>query len=169
MEVPASTPMLRRSRHSPAELADDRRAVSSRFATSSKSCRGCHAFTVPVRRLRGGGRAPGGAGALGRHRLCAGFPNQTLTHDDAEIWSYKRQSTPSGGLTVSTPLSVVPGFSQSANIGAPIGTCSMQVRFVQGKVVEVAYAGDTDVAGIRHAYCAPLISNCLSYRPVQGH
>jgi len=102
-------------------------------------------------------------------RMCAGFPNQTLTHDDAEIWSYKRQSTPSGGLTVSTPLSVVPGFSQSANIGAPVGTCSMQVRFVHGKVVEVAYAGDTDVAGIRHAYCAPLISNCLSYRPAQGH
>lgn len=96
--------------------------------------------------------------------MCAGFPNETAKHDDVEIWSYKRQSTPSGGLTVSTPLSVLPGFSQSANIGAPIGTCSMQVRFQNGRVAEVAYAGDTDVAGIRHAYCAPLISNCVSYR-----
>jgi hypothetical protein len=66
---------------------------------------------------------------------------------------------------VTSPLSTVPGLSQSVNIGAPSGTCSMQVRFVDGKVVEVAYVGDTDIAGIPHAYCAPLIRNCIAYRP----
>lgn len=41
----------------------------------------------------------------------------------------------------------------------------MQVRFANGRVVEVAYSGDTDMAGFQHAYCASLIKNCARYSP----
>ncbi len=98
-------------------------------------------------------------------RMCAGFPTQTLTQGDTEYWSYKSQTAQAGGIAVSTPLTVVPGLSQTSNLTAPSGNCSMQVRFEQGHVAEIAYSGDTDLAGIQHAYCAPVIKNCIGYTP----
>ena len=98
-------------------------------------------------------------------RMCAGFPTQTYKDGATEFWSYKGDASSGGGIAVSTPLAVVPGLSQTTNVAAPSGSCSMQVRFVQGRVAEIAYSGDTDMAGVAHAFCAPLIRNCLSYKP----
>ena len=98
-------------------------------------------------------------------RMCAGFPNQTYSEGNTTFWSYKVQAAAAGGIAVSTPLSVVPGLSQTTSLGTPSGSCSMQVRFVNGRVEEIAYSGDSDMAGIANAYCAPLIKSCLAYQP----
>ncbi len=98
-------------------------------------------------------------------RMCAGFPNQTYSEGNTTFWSYKVQAAAAGGIAVSTPLAVVPGLSQTTSLGTPSGSCSMQVRFVNGRVAEIAYSGDSDMAGIANAYCAPLIKSCLAYQP----
>jgi hypothetical protein len=123
-------------------------------------CMGCAAEEARI-------AARGKSAVLGftpdQMRMCAGFPGQVVAGQGVEIWSYKRDAPQSGGIAVSSPLSVVPGLSQTLSVGAPSSTCSMQVRFREGKVIEVAYAGDTRVAGISHANCAPLIASCIDY------
>ena len=126
------------------------------------SCAGCAAEEA---RLAARGKADVLGFSANEMRMCAGFPNQTQQADGADIWSYKRQASQNGGLTVTSPLSAVPGLSQSATIGASTAYCSMQVRFVDGKVVEVAYTGDDGLNRLTaNANCAPLISGCLGYK-----
>ncbi|MGV6875288.1 hypothetical protein ACUSIJ_21665 [Pseudochelatococcus sp. B33] len=101
-------------------------------------------------------------------RMCAGLPNKTVTDDGDEIWSYER--VVSGGTAISLPTlptnfaipMSIPGphFSQSN-----ISYCHAQVRFVQGRVVEVAYAGATDILNARDAACGQVVRGCIGYRP----
>ncbi|MBJ3777255.1 hypothetical protein [Acuticoccus mangrovi] len=101
-------------------------------------------------------------------RMCAGFPTKTLSDDKGEIWSYERVIT--GGRSIAlptvpipTPTSIMlPGPQFSQGSGA---YCHAQVRFKKDHVVEVAYAGATDMMGASDAACGQIVQGCIGYRP----
>jgi len=89
-------------------------------------------------------------------RMCAGHPAATAPVEHGEIWMYEHGASQIGpGLTA---LPVPYGIS----ISEPSGRyCRVQLRFVDNRVVEVAYAGATDIWGARDAACAPIIRTCI--------
>ena len=44
------------------------------------------------------------------------------------------------------------------------GYCRVQLRFTRGRVVEVSYAGATEIMGEDDAVCVPIVRNCIDYR-----
>lgn len=94
-------------------------------------------------------------------RMCAGLPQRTWGDAGGAIWSYELDSKQTGGLTITSPIS--PLSSGGLSLGGNSGNCRMQVRFVEGKVVEVAFAGDMDIGPARNAVCAPIVRGCLRY------
>lgn len=96
-------------------------------------------------------------------RMCAGLPTGTTSDPRGDIWMYEHGGTTPGGL--SAPGVPVPMPWGVGVIGISTdGYCRAQVRFVNGRVAEVAYAGATDIGAARNAFCAPIIRSCLSYK-----
>ncbi|WP_075215404.1 hypothetical protein [Mongoliimonas terrestris] len=93
-------------------------------------------------------------------RMCAGFPDRTSTEDGVTVWSYE-QETKGNGLTVSTP--VLFGAANTAVNMSSGGSCRVQVRFKDGRVDRVAYAGDNDGPRGRDSLCTPVIDDCITY------
>lgn len=99
-------------------------------------------------------------------RMCAGLPNKTISDDGNEIWSYERAVAGGASISLPTlptnfaiPLAIPgPSFSQSN-----VSYCHAQVRFVEGRVVEVAYAGATDILNARDAACGQVVKGCIGY------
>jgi hypothetical protein len=97
-------------------------------------------------------------------RMCAGFPSRTVDIQSGQIWTYER-TVNSGGLNVSVPtfgLGTVPVPGGSVNVASG-GYCNTQVRFTNGKVVEIAYAGDNDLPRRRNALCTSIVDECVIY------
>lgn len=93
-------------------------------------------------------------------RMCAGFPDRTSTEDGVTVWSYEQESK-GNGLTVSTP--VLFGAANTAVNMSSAGSCRVQVRFKDGRVDRVAYAGDNDGPRGRDSLCTPVIDDCIGY------
>lgn len=91
-------------------------------------------------------------------RMCAGFPNNSGSFNGEDIWMYEHGAAPSG---IFTPNYNLPWGGQIGNTSS--GYCRVQLRFVRGKVAEVAYAGQTEILGSTDAACAPIVKACIGY------
>ncbi|MBS7543946.1 hypothetical protein [Ancylobacter oerskovii] len=94
-------------------------------------------------------------------RMCAGFPTKTVTADGSEIWSYEGGFAGGSGSVSLPEINGISGPQMSRNGAA---YCHAQLRFEQDHVVEVAFAGGTDILGARDAACGPIVKGCIDYR-----
>jgi hypothetical protein len=93
-------------------------------------------------------------------RMCAGLPTGTAKDGAGEIWMYEHAASAPGGITPPA-FTLPPGL----NIGgqAPTGYCRVQLRFVNGKVAQVQYAGATDIGDAEDAVCGEIVRTCVRY------
>jgi hypothetical protein len=93
-------------------------------------------------------------------RMCAGLPTGTAKDGTAEIWMYEHAASAPGGVAAPT-FTIPPGL----NIGGqPLtGYCRVQLRFVDGKVAQVQYAGATDIGDAQDAVCGQIVRTCLRH------
>jgi hypothetical protein len=97
-------------------------------------------------------------------RMCAGFPSRTVDIESGQIWTYERAIN-RGGLNVALPtvgVGALPGLGASLNV-APGGYCNAQVRFTNGRVVDIVFAGDNDLPQRRNALCTTVVYECVAY------
>ncbi|RVB59953.1 hypothetical protein EN895_26925, partial [Mesorhizobium sp. M7A.F.Ca.CA.002.03.2.1] len=81
-----------------------------------------------------------------------------------EIWAYKRIGQ-RGDLSIVVPtlaVGAIPAVGGSVNV-APGGYCDTQIRMVDGRVAEVAYAGDNNLPNRRDALCVSTVDACVTY------
>lgn len=94
-------------------------------------------------------------------QMCAGFPNHSRpAGPGSEIWSYELRPRNQGGISVGAPVFGL--FTGSVSL-SEAGTCKMQVRLVDGRVREVAFAGDKSRPQGHDLACAPLVEGCYDY------
>ncbi|MER9136574.1 hypothetical protein NKI20_09740 [Mesorhizobium sp. M0830] len=98
-------------------------------------------------------------------RMCAGFPTATADAGrSGQIWTYKR-IVQRGNLSIVVPtlaVGAIPAVGGSVNV-APGGYCDTQIRMVDGRVAEVAYAGDNNLPNRRDALCVSTVDACVAY------
>ncbi|WP_146010241.1 hypothetical protein [Acidimangrovimonas sediminis] len=98
-------------------------------------------------------------------RMCAGFPSATVdVGAQGTIWTYTKTTT-RGGVSVSLPsveAGPLEGTAGSVSLAGG-ANCSMQVRFINGKVVQVAFSGDNNGRTLLDKYCAPVVDSCDRY------
>jgi hypothetical protein len=98
-------------------------------------------------------------------RMCAGFPTMGATVSNTEkIWTYQR-SYSRGNLNVGvTSLAVgpMPGVTTATGMGAE-GFCNTQVRFVNGHVAQIEFAGDNNTPTRINGLCVSTIDACVAY------
>jgi hypothetical protein len=103
-------------------------------------------------------------------RMCAGFPTSGARISESEkIWTYQR-SYARGNLNVgvtSLALGPVPGVSGGTGIGAE-GFCNTQVRFVNGHVAQVEFAGDNNTATRINGLCVSTVDGCVVFSEKKG-
>lgn len=98
-------------------------------------------------------------------RMCAGFPTQIADMGERGlIWSYQR-ATPRGNVSVSIPTVATGSLGAgSGALGLPSsGSCSAQMRFSEGRVVQVEYSGDNNSPSRLNSLCASLVDSCVVY------
>lgn len=93
--------------------------------------------------------------------MCAGFPNRKQVDGDNEIWSYESSENPGGASISTTPLFF--GLANASINYSPGGSCKVQMRFVDGKLQRVAYAGNNDSSTGRDTMCTPVVDDCVNY------
>jgi hypothetical protein len=98
-------------------------------------------------------------------RMCAGFPTATAdVGGSGQIWTYKRV-VQRGNLSIAVPtmaVGAIPAVGGSVNV-APGGYCDTQIRMANGRVAEVAYAGDNNLPNRRDALCVSTVDACVAY------
>ncbi|RWP72294.1 MAG: hypothetical protein EOR09_21710 [Mesorhizobium sp.] len=98
-------------------------------------------------------------------RMCAGFPSATAdAGGSGQIWTYQR-TVQRGNLNVVIPTlaaGAIPTVGGSLNVN-PGGYCNTQLRMVDGRVAEVAYAGDNNTPNNRDALCVSTVDACVAY------
>jgi hypothetical protein len=98
-------------------------------------------------------------------RMCAGFPTSGVKISDAEkIWTYQRnyaRGNVNVGVT-SLALGPMPGVTGATGVGAE-GFCNTQVRFVDGHVAQVEFAGDNNTLRRINGLCVSTIDACVAY------
>lgn len=97
-------------------------------------------------------------------RMCAGFPTATADAGGSQIWTYQR-TVQRGNLNVVIPtlaVGAIPTVGGSLNVD-PGGYCNTQIRMVDGRVAEVAYAGDNNTPNHRDALCVSTVDGCVAY------
>ncbi|MDF3213361.1 hypothetical protein EN962_09625 [Mesorhizobium sp. M7A.F.Ca.CA.001.09.2.1] len=103
-------------------------------------------------------------------RMCAGFPTATAdAGQSGQIWTYKR-IVQRGNLSIVVPtlaVGAIPAVGGSVNV-APGGYCDTQIRMVDGRVAEVAYAGDNNLPNRRDALCVSTVDACVTYARQHG-
>jgi hypothetical protein len=103
-------------------------------------------------------------------RMCAGFPTYGAAITPTEkIWTYQRtynRDNLSVGVS-SLALGPMPGVTGATGVGAP-GFCNTQVRFVDGKVTQVEFAGDNNTARRINGLCVSTIDRCVVYAQSRG-
>ncbi|MDH2325528.1 hypothetical protein QCN27_01470 [Cereibacter sp. SYSU M97828] len=98
-------------------------------------------------------------------RMCAGFPAaQESEGVRGKIWTW-RNSTDQGNLNISLPnVATGPLQGSAGAIGlSSSGTCHLQVRFEEGRVVQVEVAGDNNTKRSINATCVPMVDSCVAY------
>ena len=98
-------------------------------------------------------------------RMCAGFPtNGVALSDNEKIWTYQRtysRGSVNVGVT-SLALGPMPGMSTTTGVGTD-GFCNTQIRFVDGKVSQVEFAGDNNTVRHINGLCVSTIDRCVVY------
>ena len=98
-------------------------------------------------------------------RMCAGFPSATAdAGGSSQIWTYQR-TVQRGNLNVVIPtlaVGAIPTVGGSLNVN-PGGYCNTQIRMVDGRVAEVAYAGDNNLPNHRDGLCVSTVDACVAY------
>jgi len=98
-------------------------------------------------------------------RMCAGFPTLGVKVSDTEkIWTYQRnyaRGNVNVGVT-SLALGPMPGVTGATGVGAE-GFCNTQVRFVNGRVAQVEFAGDNNTVRRINGLCVSTIDACVVY------
>ena len=104
-------------------------------------------------------------------RMCAGFPSATAdVGSSGQIWTYQR-TVQRGNLSIAVPtmaVGAIPAVGGSVNV-APGGYCNTQIRMVNGRVAEVAYAGDNNQPNSRDALCVSTVDACVAYARQHRH
>ena len=98
-------------------------------------------------------------------RMCAGFPTMgTMVGETEKIWTYQRiysRGTVSVGAST-LALGPTPGLTGTTGLGTP-GFCYTQIRFVDGRVTEIEFAGDNNTATAVNGLCVSTIDRCVVY------
>ncbi|WP_027169141.1 hypothetical protein [Mesorhizobium sp. WSM3224] len=104
-------------------------------------------------------------------RMCAGFPTATAdVGSSGQIWTYQR-TVQRGNLNIVVPtlgLGAIPAVGGSVNV-APGGYCNTQIRMLNGRVAEIAYAGDNNLPNSRNALCVSTVDACVAYSRQRRH
>ncbi|WP_165779707.1 hypothetical protein [Mesorhizobium sanjuanii] len=104
-------------------------------------------------------------------RMCAGFPTATAgAGHSSQIWTYQRV-VQRGNLSIVVPtlaVGAIPAVGGSVNV-APGGYCNTQIRMVDGRVAEVAYAGDNNLPNSVDALCVSTVDACVAYARQRDH
>lgn len=98
-------------------------------------------------------------------RMCAGFPTMgTMVGDTEKIWTYQRiysRGTISVGAST-VALGPTPGLTGTTGLGTP-GFCYTQIRFKDGHVTEIEFAGDNNTPTAINGLCVSTIDRCVVY------
>jgi len=98
-------------------------------------------------------------------RMCAGFPTMgTMIGDTEKIWTYQR-IYPRGTLSVGASTLAVgptPGITGTTGMGTS-GFCYTQIRFVDGHVKEIEFAGDNNTPTAVNGLCVSTVDRCVVY------
>lgn len=98
-------------------------------------------------------------------RMCAGFPTMGAQVTETEkIWTYQRiyaRGTLSVGAST-LAIGPTPGVTGTTGMGTP-GFCYTQIRFVNGHVTEVEFAGDNNTPTAINGLCVSTIDRCVVY------
>lgn len=98
-------------------------------------------------------------------RMCAGFPTMgTMIGATEKIWTYQR-IYPRGTISVGAStlaLGPTPGLTGSTGMGTP-GFCYTQIRFIDGHVSEIEFAGDNNTATSINGLCVSTVDRCVVY------
>ena len=98
-------------------------------------------------------------------RMCAGFPTTgTMVGDTEKIWTYQRtysRGTISVGAST-VALGPTPGLTGTTGLGTP-GFCYTQIRFRDGHVTEIEFAGDNNTPTAINGLCVSTIDRCVVY------
>jgi len=97
-------------------------------------------------------------------RMCAGLATKVEKDRSGDIWMYEHGTSSPGGFASPTLVAPIVGGVQ---LNQPNGYCRVQLRFVNNRVAEVQYAGETDIMGARDAACAQMVRTCLEQRERQ--
>jgi hypothetical protein len=88
--------------------------------------------------------------------MCAGLPTKSEQINPAtELRSYERNESTNAGLNITFPV-----IGGGMNFGNG-GYCHATFKLVNGQVTALRYAGDTTVAGMSDAVCAPIVRTCV--------
>ena len=88
---------------------------------------------------------------------CAGPPDKTTRlNARTELLTYINKPSATGGLTVQLPLSL-----GGVSLGGSGTYCSASLRLVDGRVSELHYTGDDDMAVGTDGVCAALVRGCM--------
>lgn len=98
-------------------------------------------------------------------RMCAGFPTMgTMVGETEKIWTYQRiysRGTVSVGAST-VAIGPTPGLTGTTGLGTP-GFCYTQIRFANGHVTEVEFAGDNNTPTAINGLCVSTIDRCVVY------
>jgi hypothetical protein len=98
-------------------------------------------------------------------RMCAGFPTMgTMIGETEKIWTYQRVY-PRGTLSVGASTLAVgptPGITGTTGMGTS-GFCYTQIRFVDGHVKEIEFAGDNNTPTAVNGLCVSTVDRCVVY------
>jgi len=98
-------------------------------------------------------------------RMCAGFPTMgTMVGATEKIWTYQR-IYPRGTLSVGASTLAVgptPGLTGTTGLGTS-GFCYTQIRFVDGHVTEIEFAGDNNTPTSVNGLCVSTVDRCVVY------
>lgn len=98
-------------------------------------------------------------------RMCAGFPTMgTMVGETEKIWTYQR-IYPRGTLSVGASTLAIgptPGLTGTTGMGTS-GFCYTQIRFLDGHVKEVEFAGDNNTPMAINGLCVSTVDRCVVY------
>ena len=98
-------------------------------------------------------------------RMCAGFPTMgTIVAETEKIWTYQR-IYPRGTLSVgasTVAIGPTPGLTGTTGMGTS-GFCYTQIRFVDGRVRQIEFAGDNNTPTAINGLCVSTVDRCVVY------
>lgn len=101
--------------------------------------------------------------SVGDLDMCAGLPTKSEQINPAtQLRSYERNANTNSGVNLTFPV-----IGGGMNFGNG-GYCHATFKLVNGQVTALSYAGDTSVAGLPDAICAPIVRTCVLQQTKQA-